>query len=151
MSKTKDPNLKEERCPVTDGKSIAYYEAFLNAWVQNRMEVDKQILMLSSLAIGYVALFYDDIKAPSEFILWLLSGLAFLTSIMLALFIFKTNSDYISYILEENDGLEKKIIAKRLAFMTKLSFVAFFFGIVSTFALTFIKSNYTIIIKATGT
>lgn len=35
-------------------KRVAFYQTFLTAWVENRMEMDKQILTLSSLAIGFL-------------------------------------------------------------------------------------------------
>ncbi len=35
-------------------KSVAYYSSLVNAWIQTRMEVDKNLIGISSIGIGFI-------------------------------------------------------------------------------------------------
>ena len=131
-------------------KNVAFYQTFLSAWVQNRMEFDKQLLTLSSLAIGVLMLFHEDLKTLPFLILWLITGISFITTIIIILRIFKNNPDYIEYIIAE-DGVseaERKVIEekrieleKSLQKNTEYAFITFIIGIILTLSLVVVKSG----------
>ena len=146
MSKKKTELGEEEYMQ----KNVAFYQTFLSAWVQNRMEFDKQLLTLSSLAIGLLMLFHEDLKTLPFLILWLITGISFITTIIIILRIFKNNPDYIEYIIAE-DGVseaERKVIEekrieleKSLQKHTEYAFITFIIGIILTLSLVVVKSG----------
>ena len=130
-------------------KEVAFYTTFLGAWVENRMEMDKQLLTLSSLAIGLLMIFYDKLENVAQFVLWLAAGGLFIATIIMILCVFRNNSKYIECLVSESDEREKKAVEKKLQNQTACAFGMFIVAIVTTFALAIVKSDF-IIIKATG-
>ncbi len=128
-------------------KNVAFYQTFLTAWVQNRMEADKQLLVLSSLAIGLLMFFRNELKTPPELIIWLLAGGSFITTIIIILFVFLNNSDYIEYMIAEDDAQEseKQNLEKKLQKQTACAFGLFIIGIILTLVLVVVKSGFTIV------
>jgi len=116
------------------GKEVAFYETFLSAWVENRMEIDKQVLNLSALAIGLLFFFYDKLCNSLHLFLWCLANISFISSIILILRIFHLNSGYIEKILKDKEE-EVMNLEKRLNKNTQWSFRIFIFGIVIAFVL----------------
>ena len=99
-------------------KDVAYYETFLSAWIENRMEKDKQILTLSALSLGLLTTLYDKISSVSQFWIWIISAGLFILACTFILLIFKWNSDYISEIINDNDNPRKQRLNKSLDIMT---------------------------------
>jgi len=130
-------------------KNIAFYGTFLNAWVENRMETDKQLLTLSSLAIGLLMIFYDKLHTTTELVLWLAAGVLFILTIILVLCIFRSNSKYIECLIVDDDQHRKQAVEKSLQTMTACAFGMFIVGIIFTFALAIVKSGF-VIMKASG-
>lgn len=124
-------------------KDVAFYQTFLAAWIENRMEKDKSLLTLSSLAIGLLISFSDKLSSPAEFTLWLLSGIAFLVTIIIILVIFRCNSNYIECLLVENVEKQQRH-EKSLNVMTLLAFVIFIVGLSLTFTLAISEANFSI-------
>lgn len=124
-------------------KDVAFYQTFLAAWIENRMEKDKSLLTLSSLAIGLLITFTDKLSSPAEFVLWLLSGIAFLATIIIILLIFRYNSNYIECLLIEDIEKQRRH-EKSLNVMTLLAFVIFIVGLSLTFALSISEANFSI-------
>ncbi len=124
-------------------KDVAFYQTFLAAWIENRMEKDKSLLTLSSLAIGLLITFTDKLTSPGEFILWLFSGVAFLATIIIILLIFRCNSNYIQCLLVE-DIKKQQRHEKSLNIMTLLAFVIFIVGLSLTFTLAISEANFSI-------
>lgn len=132
------------------GKSISFYETFLNSWIQNRMEVDKSILTLSSLAIGLLVTFLSNSNNEMgfniiEFILWIFSIISFVMAIITILVIFYQNSDYIGGLISPSiDKKKLTSIEGKLRRNTLLSFIFFIVGVVLTFALAIMQSGFTL-------
>ena len=57
---------------------VAFFASWVNAWIQNRMELDKQLLTLSALAIGLLVGIFGQPETVTQLFLWLLAGLSFL-------------------------------------------------------------------------
>lgn len=128
---------------------VAYYDSWTKAWIENRMEKDKQLLTLSALAIGLLVGVFDQPDCPFEIGLWLLAGLSFLACVFTILFIFKRNSDYIETLTakhlaekeEEEVALAKKERkeALKLGNLTFIASVSFLCGVTSTIFLAILK------------
>ncbi len=140
MSKTEkiDEALKKEELML---KSVAYFQENISAWIQNRMEVDKQILTFSSLAIGLLATFHDDIQIIWELsrcsgiialILWFITIASFGFTSYMTVKIFRENSDYI--MASEIDSNEKEIkkLENSLDKKGRISTCTFTTGIIMT-------------------
>jgi hypothetical protein len=128
-------------------KKVAFYETFLGAWVENRMEMDKQILTLSSAGVGFLMWFYDKIKDQSAvwpFVLWVVAGCMFVASIVTVLCIFKENSDYIGFLLREDNQEQQKLLEKKLHNLTTWAFRLFILAISLSFTLAIMTSGYVI-------
>ena len=82
-------------------KRVADHQELLSAWMSNRMEMNKQILALSGLAIGLLVTFRSDVSKIDNDVFsyfWLAAGILFGFSIAVALLIFRMNSTYIELI-----------------------------------------------------
>ncbi len=130
-------------------KRVVYYQTFLAAWFENRMEFDKQLLILSTAGLGFLVFFGEklkDIKELPEQLLWLFAGGSFITTIILILITFRTSSDHVRCFLDEknedtakeaefNDTLEKLDKRSRIAFISAVS-ATFLLAILSVFMVT---------------
>ncbi|MGH1397897.1 MAG: hypothetical protein ACRBCT_01655 [Alphaproteobacteria bacterium] len=124
-------------------KKIAYYSACVNAFIQTRMEKNKQLLTLSALGIGLLASLREDIHNMSSLVLWFLSGFLFLASITLSLIIFAKNADYVlSDITEQED--EKKAISTFLRRRSKALDCMFSLAIFSTIIYIIYTADFSI-------
>ncbi|MBN1784088.1 MAG: hypothetical protein JW812_03910 [Alphaproteobacteria bacterium] len=110
------------------------------------MEKDKQILSLSTLAIGVLILLRKSIENEIYFGVWISAGLAFLTSIIILLQMFSQNSDYIGELIKNNDINKKKELEKKLQQKTKWSFRFFITGVLLTFILASSSTGFYITI-----
>ncbi len=138
-------------------KRVAFYQTIVGAWVQTRMEADKQLLTLSGLAIGSLMLFRGELKSISQLVLWLSASGLFVGTIITILFIFWNNSTHIEYIIADNQeqDAEKKtefkvkaeIMDKKLNLQTICAFVMFVLAIILTFALAIARTNIMVIIN----
>ncbi|MDR3560902.1 MAG: hypothetical protein P4N59_05615 [Negativicutes bacterium] len=142
-----DDNERAEKLSME--KEVVYYETFLKAWVDNRMETDKQLLTLSSLAIGLLMIFQDKLRTVSEFVLWLSAGGMFILTIFLILLIFRSNSSYIERLICEDNLPQQNIVERHLRHMTVLAFITFMLGIILTLTLAIVKSDF-VIMKVQG-
>ena len=113
-------------------KEVAFYQTFLSAWVSSRMEKDKQVLTLSGFAIGLLVTFQSILLDVVSICIWLVSGGAFILSIILILRVFSQNSDYIEQVICDDDQKEKRRIEKRLQKNTQKAFRSFIVGAVLT-------------------
>lgn len=142
MSENKDLSREEQELT---GKNVSFYEVFLGAWVQNRMEKDKSILTLSSLSIGLLVTFLNTINTVGEFALWILSTLSFVVAIIVNLLIFSQNSDYIEEVIRNTNQDKQMSIETKLRRKTIFSFSLFILGIILTFVLVMIQSGFKLI------
>ena len=134
---------------------VAFFASWVNAWIQNRMELDKQLLTLSALAIGLLVGIFGQPETVTQLFLWLLAGLSFLICGGLVLVIFQLNTSYIEILLEDHhtpDEAKQKIIisqkekekTRQLSKLTKWSFILFLIGIFLTLVLSINQSGFTI-------
>lgn len=128
------------------GKNVSWYQTFLSAWVENRMEKDKQIINLSSLAIGVLILLRKEIGNSFQFGIWLLAGICFIISIMVLLQIFSQNSNYIENLIKNTDHEKINSIEKSLRSKTFWGFNLFIVGIILTFLLAWSSTGFYIAI-----
>lgn len=134
--RTQYNKLKEENKEIEVGKQIEWYAAVINANINTRFELDRQLLTISSAAIGVLVSFMNDIKTLVLFCFWGLSGICFLMTVILALNIFKNNR----YVLEGHlQGINTRIIDDSLKNKDILMRFCFILGIVSLIVLALLK------------
>jgi hypothetical protein len=133
-------------------KEVEFYAAFVNAWITTRMEVDKQLLTLSSLAIGLLMFFYDKnkLETVTQLALWLASGFLFTITIVTILLVFRNNAKYIELLIGNTTDNKNKDVEVTLQRQTEFAFVIFILAIITTFALAIVTSGFKII-KIQGT
>ena len=116
---------------------VAFFDSWVKAWIENRMELDKQLLTLSALAIGLLIGVFGHPETVTQFYLWLSAGMAFLGCGALILILFHMNTTYIEVLLAEHqtpeDADEKVILGQKeeqkttqLNRMTKIAFFCFY-------------------------
>lgn len=111
-------------------KRVVHYQTWLSAFMQNRMEVDKSLLTISSLFMGL--LFYNKPDQSSAFCLWILSGFFFTFTILGVLITFWTNANFAENVLEQHqEEMEQK--NKKLKYLSFFTFLTFVVAIVLTF------------------
>lgn len=130
-------NQEEEQVSLpnvegSDPRGVAFFSALIDAWINTRMERDKQVLTLSSLGLGGLMAFGPSLESPSQCVLWLSSGICFLASIAALLHIFKINSDLIEKHLAREQTSEQDGILKSLDY---IGIGGFYVGAVLMFSL----------------
>lgn len=134
---------------------VAFFDSWVKAWIENRMELDKQLLTLSALAIGLLIGVFGQPETVTQFYLWLSAGIAFLGCGALILILFHINTTYIEILLADHqtpDDADEKIIlgrkeeqkTKQLSRLTKIAFLLFLSGTTLTLFLTISQSGFTI-------
>ena len=113
-------------------KSVSFYETLLAAWLNSRMEKDKQILTLSSVAIGLLVAFRSGINDIPSLCIVLFAGALFVSSMIVVLDIFKRNSDYLMLVIQNNNEEQMMSEEKSLQRRTAWAFRLFIAGVVLT-------------------
>ena len=117
-------------------KRVAFYQTFLSAWTENRMEKDKQVLTLSGLAIGLLTTLRSETDSSAfAFFVWILAGLSFISSIVLILRVFRKNTDYIETLLSDENQSRREDVEKELRCHTYWANWLFVIGVVLTLIL----------------
>ena len=147
----KDLKDKEHR-----DSRVAYYDTFIKAWVQNRLETDKQLITLSTLAIGLLVGIFGSPDLLIGLWFWLAACFSFLLCIIMKLCVLHRNTKYIEVELqrysEENkknpsqeilDDLKNEIDKKSemLGYLSIVSSIAFLIGIASTAAVVLLDNK----------
>lgn len=105
----------------SEGKDVAYYTALVEAWIANRMELDRTVVTLSAGGIGLLITILTTVGVARRWHLAVLavSALGFGVALMTALLVFKRNADLI-----EAEVLEKpeKPSLKKLDFLKIAAF-----------------------------
>ncbi len=128
-------------------KNVVYYQTFLNAWVEHSIEVNKQLLTLSTAAIGFLVFMYDKLNDDIEKILWLSTGGLFILTIILVLIIFYINPIYIRCVIDENNEdkskkkRRKKILSLLIRVLEFITFIIFVSAVSLIFITVFFQSN----------
>ena len=118
-------------------KQIEYYASVLQAWQNTKMELDKNILTLSSAAIGLLVTFINTfgVKTQCQIILYIISIGAFLGAIISSLMIFSNNAKYLEKIIKDPNYSNDPT----LGFLDKTLVITFVVGIVGTILLSIIS------------
>lgn len=129
--------LKENKA-INDGKEIAWYAALVNANFATRFELDRQLLTIASAAIGLLVAFMNKITSCWLSVLWLISGMVFLITIILALNIFKNNR----YLLENIiNGKDVSLLDESLKNKDTIMKWSFIIGVISLFLIAVLNLN----------
>ena len=115
------------------------------------MELGKQLLALSALAIGLLIGIFGH-KDVTQFWLWLFAGMAYLACGALILIIFHMNTVYIGILLENHqtadDDEEKVILGQRstnnkaVKLVDQMAFLLFLAGTTLTLFLAISQSGF---------
>ncbi len=113
-------------------KENSYFSAIYNGWIQTRLEQDKSILTLSTSAIGLLTtlLITQKSVAMLDYILFIISILAFVVSSLVTIHIFGKNSNLLEAI-SNNSDIRKEV--KSLDRYDRLNKISFYIGIIFTF------------------
>ena len=100
-------------------KNNIYYGAMLSAWLNTKIERDKQLLTLSSSAIGLLVTLLRTIGTSTIFetCCYALSMLAFLITVISVLLILDENAKHVADVV---DGVESE--SKILSFLDKADY-----------------------------
>lgn len=97
-------------------KRVVYIDNLYRAMLSNQLELDKQLLTLSTLAIGLLVGVFGTPQSTLEFVLWIVASALFIFCIVLLLLIFERNSTYVQLLQEEHDsaGDRKAALANQI-------------------------------------
>ena len=93
-----------------EAKEKAFYSAMIGAWLNTRLERDKQLLGLSVTAIGLLVTLLRTVGVSSllQIILFVLALFAFLITVVSVIYILDENSTHIKKILLEGSEIESR-------------------------------------------
>lgn len=116
--------------PKLAEKKLAYYSALVGAWIDTRMELDRTLVALSAGGVGLLATLLTTVGVSRMAQVWLygLAALAFATTLICELVIFKKNSAIIEETIHDLDPTTK------LKHLDRVAIVSFGIGIAALFA-----------------
>lgn len=105
-----------------------FYTAMVNAWLNTKLELDKQLLGLSVTAIGLLVTLLRTLGVSSSQQLYLFAGtlFSFLVTIISVFLILGMNAKHIEKTLSNNNHQDEK----SLTFLDKIALVSFCSGMV---------------------
>lgn len=108
-------------------KEKAFYSAMVSAWINTRIEKDKQLLTLSVTAIGVLVTLLRTLGVSNftQLLLFSFALLSFLITVISIICILDRNALHIEKILKENQTQDKW-----LEFLDKIAAISFVFGII---------------------
>ncbi len=133
-------------------KRVAHYQTSFAAFFEHSIEVDRQLLTLSTAAIGFLIFFYDKLEKTTEcfwllFLGFLFTGFFFIVTIGIILFALYINPYYIRCVIDNSDkdktvedDNKETTLSNKLEKLMKGSFITFISGVVSAFILMVFKS-----------
>ena len=101
-------NKKELERKENHERELVYYDTFIKAWVQNRLETNKQLITLSVLAIGLLVSVFGKPDSPLESLIWIFACSSFILCIITELGVFHRNTKYIEVELQRYSEENKK-------------------------------------------
>lgn len=128
-----------------DGRDTAFYAAMVGAWVNTKMERDKQVLTLASLGLGGLVAFTSTLDTNVDFYFWLGAAISFLLSIMFALIIFRLNASYVEKLIKSEAAQGEEALLDVLDWIVMGTF---FIGVCLTFGLAIAKTDYSMVKNA---
>ena len=119
-------------------KNVARHQALWTAWRENSIEIDKQLLVLSTAAVGLLVFIHDKLEGAWEKFFLICASVLFIITIIMILSSFRTSREYIGSVLNENDknnaekiDKENKLNAKSKK-LEKYSFRTFVTAVIFT-------------------
>jgi hypothetical protein len=129
-----------------EAKQKVFYGAMITAWLNTKLERDKQLLGLSVTAVGLLVTLLRTVGVSDigEIILFSLAMLAFLVTIISVIYILDANAEYIEemlasseiYILDKNaEPINEKVDSsesenKKLTYLDRIAGISFVVGMV---------------------
>lgn len=127
--------MNDEKIDITDNlqqkeyieKEKAFYSAMVSAWINTRIERDKQLLTLSVTAIGVLVTLLRTISVSNftQLILFSCTLLSFLITVISIIYILDRNALHIEKILSENQTQDEILIV-----LDKIAGFSFMIGII---------------------
>ncbi len=112
---------------LTKSKSIEYYAAQVNAWLNTKFERDKSLLTLSAGGVGLLITLISTtgIRSIESLILYIFSLFSFTLCLGALLWIFGRNAKHIKDVIQE-----KSTHDPLLAILDIVAITSFFFGVI---------------------
>ncbi|MBW4513990.1 MAG: hypothetical protein KME11_02040 [Timaviella obliquedivisa GSE-PSE-MK23-08B] len=103
-------NLDKNDC---EAKERLFYSAMLSAWLNTRLELDKQLLGLSVTAIGLLVTLLRTLGVSnfSQIVLFGFALFAYLTTVISVIYILHENSEHIEKLLNSSEAEESQFLA----------------------------------------
>ena len=121
-------NLHSAKQDLRRQKEMSHYGACVNAWIANRSEFDKRIMLFAAAGVGYLLTETDRLNDWWGFALWALAGIAFAAAIWFSFTVLRKNADYIESLLNKPGRCSKKI-EKLVARFTRRATWCFLAGV----------------------
>ena len=104
-------NFRGSDSELQSQKDAEFYAANLNAWFTSSIERDKNLLTLSSGAIGILVTLLSTVGIQEQYQLYLYipALFCFLTCIVLVLKVFKANQKHIEQVIQGFEGFDVKL------------------------------------------
>ncbi len=129
---------KKEKRQENTQKNVARHQALWTAWFENSIEIDKQLLILSTAALGFLVFIHDDLKGAWEKNLLLFASFFFVVTIIMILRTFYISQEYIGAAIKKNKAEEDKLNAKSIR-LNIASLITFGLGFSLTFLMMLVK------------
>lgn len=120
---TDNPETPEEK--EYRAKSVAYYEAAVQAWLQCRMERDRLLLTLSAGAIGLLVTLLTTTgpSSPTRALLYGASLAFFLLTVVVVLLILGLNANLLEKVVQDKEPSRDSSLLKALDLIAGVAFV----------------------------
>ncbi len=129
---------KKEKKQENMQKNVARHQALWTALTENSIEIDKQLLTLSTAAIGLLVFIHDELEGSWEKFFLICASIFFIVTIIMILRTFYISQEYIGAAIKkdksEEDRLNNKSIRLGIA-----SFFTFISGVSLTFLMMLVK------------
>jgi len=111
-----------------EAKEKVFYNAMISAWLNTKLERDKQLLGLSVTAIGLlVTLLRVGVSDSLQIVFFGLALICFLITVISVIWILGENATHINNML---NGSEAEAESKVLDFLDKFAIISFVFGMI---------------------
>ena len=137
MAQGEDHN-KNREWDVYYEKQVVYYDALVNAWVQNRLDRNRQLLTISYLAVGLLIVLISSVKSdnlPDNLyfwvgmaVSWLCAFVSFILCGFFSLSIMNKNTVYLQAVANEEKNHEQ--LSLSINRKARVSFRLFLAGVV---------------------
>lgn len=127
------PETKEEAekraLRELEGKNIAHYQVILSAWIESRMERDKTVITLSTVAIGLLVTIITTVGLNGfwQYCFAIIAFAGFIIAIFSCLHIYQFNAKHLEEVLRDKDGKNTSDLLRNL---DKLSSICFYTGVI---------------------